>query len=51
MEQLLVLGLFTMIAIDGILLVAAIAAHHKVKPENVVLGAGSQEILKSAMRA
>src|SRR5215207_7322182 len=25
-------------------LVAAIAAHHKVKPENVVLGAGSQEI-------
>ena len=32
-------------------LVAAIAAKHKVKPENVVLGAGSQEILKSAMRA
>src|SRR3954454_23658049 len=32
-------------------LVAAIAAKYKVKPENVVLGAGSQEILKSAMRA
>jgi len=32
-------------------LVAAIAAHHQVKPENVVLGAGSQEILKSAVRA
>jgi histidinol-phosphate aminotransferase len=32
-------------------LVAAIAAKHKVKPENVVLGAGSQEILKGAMRA
>ena len=32
-------------------LAAAIAARHKVKPENVVLGAGSQEILKSAMRA
>ena len=32
-------------------LVAAIAAKHKIKPENVVLGAGSQEILKSAMRA
>lgn len=32
-------------------LVAAIAAQHKVKPENVVLGAGSQEILKSAVRA
>ena len=32
-------------------LVAAIAARHKVKPENVVLGAGSQEILKSAVRA
>jgi histidinol-phosphate aminotransferase len=32
-------------------LVAAIAALHKVKPENVVLGAGSQEILKSAVRA
>jgi histidinol-phosphate aminotransferase len=32
-------------------LVAAIAAKYKVKAENVVLGAGSQEILKSAMRA
>ena len=32
-------------------LVAAIAAAHKVKPENVVLGAGSQEILKNAVRA
>jgi histidinol-phosphate aminotransferase len=32
-------------------LVAAIAAQYRVKPENVVLGAGSQEILKSAMRA
>lgn len=32
-------------------LVAAIAAMHKVKPENVVLGAGSQEILKNAVRA
>ena len=32
-------------------LVEAIAAHHKVKPENVTLGAGSQEILKSAVRA
>lgn len=32
-------------------LVAAIASLHKVKPENVVLGAGSQEILKSAVRA
>jgi histidinol-phosphate aminotransferase len=32
-------------------LVAAIATKFKVKPENVVLGAGSQEILKSAMRA
>src|SRR5688572_30006704 len=32
-------------------LVAAIAARHKIKPENVVLGAGSQEILKCAMRA
>ena len=32
-------------------LAAAIAAKHKVKPENVVLGAGSQEILKGAMRA
>jgi histidinol-phosphate aminotransferase len=32
-------------------LVAAIAGKHKVKPENVVLGAGSQEILKAAMRA
>jgi histidinol-phosphate aminotransferase len=32
-------------------LVAALAGKYKVKPENVVLGAGSQEILKSAMRA
>src|SRR5438132_6804144 len=32
-------------------LIAAIAAKYKIKPENVVLGAGSQEILKSAMRA
>ena len=32
-------------------LAAAIAAHYKVKPENVVLGAGSQEILKNAVRA
>ncbi len=32
-------------------LVEAIAAQHKVKPENIVLGAGSQEILKSAVRA
>jgi histidinol-phosphate aminotransferase len=32
-------------------LVSAIAEKYKVKPENVVLGAGSQEILKSAMRA
>ena len=32
-------------------LVAAIAGKYKVKAENVVLGAGSQEILKSAMRA
>src|SRR3982750_4677988 len=32
-------------------LVSAIAEKSKVKPENVVLGAGSQEILKSAMRA
>jgi len=32
-------------------LAETIAAVHKVKPENVVLGAGSQEILKSAMRA
>ena len=31
-------------------LVAAIAAKHKVKPENVVLGAGSQELLKNAVR-
>src|SRR5215470_7097726 len=30
---------------------AAIAAKFKVKPENIVLGAGSQEILKNAMRA
>ncbi len=32
-------------------LTAAIAAKFKVKPENIVLGAGSQEILKNAMRA
>src|SRR5829696_1163146 len=32
-------------------LIAAIAGKFKVKNENVVLGAGSQEILKSAMRA
>src|SRR3982751_5690945 len=32
-------------------LVSAIAEKYQVKPENVVLGAGSQEILKSAMRA
>ena len=32
-------------------LAETIAALHKTKPENVVLGAGSQEILKSAMRA
>src|SRR5829696_3738778 len=32
-------------------LLSAIARKHKIKPENVVLGAGSQEILKSAMRA
>jgi len=30
---------------------AAIAAKLKVKPENIVLGAGSQEILKNSMRA
>jgi len=32
-------------------LVAELAALHKVKPENIVLGAGSQEILKSSVRA
>ena len=32
-------------------LVTALADKYKVKPENVVLGAGSQEILKTAMRA
>jgi histidinol-phosphate aminotransferase len=32
-------------------LVETLAASHKAKPENVVLGAGSQEILKCAMRA
>ncbi len=32
-------------------LAAAIAAKFKVKPENIVLGAGSQEILKNSMRA
>ncbi len=32
-------------------LVEGLAAFNKVKPENIVVGAGSQEILKSAMRA
>jgi len=32
-------------------LVGAIAAKFEIKPDNIVLGAGSQEILKSAMRA
>ena len=32
-------------------LVEAIAALHECKPENVTLGAGSQEVLKSAVRA
>ena len=32
-------------------LVDALAAHHKVKPENITLGAGSQEILKNSVRA
>ena len=32
-------------------LVEMIAARHKCKPENVTLGAGSQEILKNAVRA
>jgi histidinol-phosphate aminotransferase len=32
-------------------LASAIAAKYGVKPENVVIGAGSQEILKNAMRA
>jgi len=32
-------------------LAAAIAAKYKVKPENIVLGAGSQELLKNAVRA
>src|SRR5574338_708354 len=32
-------------------LTAALAGHFKVKPENIVLGAGSQEILKNAVRA
>jgi len=32
-------------------LTAAIAAKYKVKPENIVLGAGSQELLKNAVRA
>jgi histidinol-phosphate aminotransferase len=32
-------------------LAAAIAAKYKIKPDNVVLGAGSQEILRMAMRA
>jgi histidinol-phosphate aminotransferase len=30
---------------------AAIAAKYKIKPDNIVLGAGSQELLKSAVRA
>ena len=32
-------------------LIAAIAERHKAKRENIVMGAGSQEILKSAVRA
>jgi len=32
-------------------LTASIAAKYKVKPENIVLGAGSQELLKNAVRA
>lgn len=32
-------------------LVDALATHHKVRPENITLGAGSQEILKNAVRA
>jgi histidinol-phosphate aminotransferase len=32
-------------------LVATLAAKFKVKPENIVMGAGSQEILRSAVRA
>ena len=32
-------------------LAAAIASRHKVKPENIVLGGGSQEILKTTVRA
>jgi histidinol-phosphate aminotransferase len=36
---------------NEIALVAAIAGKFAVKPENIVLGAGSQEILKSAVRA
>jgi len=32
-------------------LTAAIAAKYKVKPENIVLGAGSQELLKNGVRA
>jgi len=32
-------------------LVALLATKNKVKPENILLGAGSQEILKNAMRA
>jgi histidinol-phosphate aminotransferase len=35
---------------DGAL-TAAIAGRFKIKPENIVLGAGSQEILKNAVRA
>jgi histidinol-phosphate aminotransferase len=35
---------------EGIL-ISTIAEKNKAKPENIVLGAGSQEILKSAMRA
>lgn len=32
-------------------LAAALAAHFKVKPENILLGAGSQEVLRCAVRA
>ncbi len=32
-------------------LAAAVAAKHKIKTENIVLGAGSQELLKNAVRA
>ena len=36
---------------NDVALVAAIAGKFAVKPENIVLGAGSQEVLKSAVRA